>query len=109
MSNKLTVFICIIALSATLALGGFPARTTLSGWAQDATPKPEGAPASGGSGGTPPATEKPAPAPVQEISVAIAGPQIGSFLKYIADREKKLIMYDDNANALKTQTINIIP
>jgi len=103
MSNKLTVFICIMALSATLCLAGF---------AQDTPPKTEGAPASGGSGasgGTPPVAEKTTPATPKEIPMNLAGPQIGSFLEYIAGRENKLIMYDDNANALKTQKINIIP
>jgi general secretion pathway protein D len=100
MSNKLMVFICIIALSATLALGGF---------AQDAPPKTEGAPASGGSGGTPPVTEKQTPVPPKGIAMNLGGPQIGTFLELIASRENKLIMYDDNANALKTQKINVLP
>ena len=100
MSNKLSVLICIIALSALFSLCGL---------AQDAPPKTEGAPASGGSGGTPPVAEKPTPAPVQEVSLSIGGPKIGTFLELIASRANKLVMYDDNANVLKDQKVNVMP
>ncbi|MEW6026095.1 MAG: secretin N-terminal domain-containing protein [Planctomycetota bacterium] len=95
MFNRLLVFICITALSAMLCLAGF---------AQDApaTPPAGGSGASGGAGG-----EKIPTPPQPEVTVALSGVQIGTFLNYIAEREKKLIMCEDTA--LKQQTFNIIP
>ncbi|MEK7309759.1 MAG: secretin N-terminal domain-containing protein [Planctomycetota bacterium] len=94
MFNKLSALIGIIALSALFSVCGY---------GQNA---PGG---SGASGGTPPAAEKPAPAPVPEVILSIGGPKIGTFLELIASRANKLIMYDDNANVLKDQKVNVMP
>ncbi|MDI6732944.1 MAG: secretin N-terminal domain-containing protein [Planctomycetota bacterium] len=46
----------------------------------------------------------------QEVSVSIAGIQIGNLLQHIAEREGKLILCEDAAfAALKAQTFNVIP
>lgn len=97
MFNRLLVLISIIALSGMLALGGF---------AQDAAPKTEGGPASGGSGGTPPDAAK-TTTPPKMIPVTIGGVQITSFLRYVAERSNKIVLGD--IDQIKGQTFNTMP